>query len=640
MGDISYDIRIDWDMDGGFDIGDFESNLQGWVAGGTVPPTLAQSTTRAFHGLNSMLITWGAGGVFPLAGLTLNNLVSGKTYSLSAWVYVPTGSKNLLWAVAGISTGVASSTKDAWVEITHSFAATGTSHAIQIWPDVLPAGGEQAWVDLIRITGPGENVTSRVLDRASIKLQYGRDQARALSPIAPGQAEIELDNSTQDYSPDNASSPLFGKLLPGRPLSIYAMHNQVAYNVLSAALEDYEVIPSAESKSVKFTALDALGQLQSMEISTGIYRGIRTGDALRVILDAVGWTGGRDIDLGCSVLPWWWVDSRNALDAVKDIMACEGLGASIYIGQYGEVVFRDRCARLMRTESKTSQATFHSINEPAIDQELDYDVGWRDIVNYVTVNATERLIDTGLSTVYQDTSLRTIATGETVSILAKASDLFIEAVTPSSGTDYTVLSGSVSVSLTRTSGESTEIRVTASSAAVVSGMAVRAYKVVSLRDVTVTSSDQVSISTYKLRALNYDAPFISVNDAKAIADSIVASHKDRLPIVTIKLVNKNDTRIVQMLNRKLGDRVTITIPEASVNADFYIERVEHVIHVDKHETWFGCEKIVTELTAPFILDVSVLDTGKITKIGFVNASELFILDDPAQGLIGTFLLGT
>lgn len=639
MADITYDVRIDWDMDGGFDIGDFEIDLEGWTFGGSVPPTVVRSTVRAYHGIGSCLITWGVGGSFPGIQKTVTGLTSGRTYGLSAWVYVPTSGQNLLWAVPGIGTGVASTVKDAWVEITYSFIATGTTQLVQIWPQSSPAGGETGYADLMRISWVGENVTSRTLDRGSIKVQYGRDQARALSPIAPGQGALEIDNESKDYSPDNVSSPLYGSLLPGRRISVYAFHNQVAYNILRANLEEYEIDPSNDKRSVTFTAIDPLGILQTISVSTRLYQTIRTGEALGVILDEIGWTAGRDIDLGCSVLPLWWVESQNALDAVKDLLGCEGLGAMAYIGESGDFIFRDRSAHLTRTESNTVQATFTSTTEPAIGQDIGYDVGWRDIYNSVSVDVEERTVDVGLSVVYEDEVRRTIAAGETLTINATGKNLFIDAVTPSSGTDYTVVSGTVSVSLSRTSGESTVISLRATTAAVVAGMRIRAYKMVTLRNVKITASDSVSIENYRTRSLSWGAPYVGVNDARAIAELIVATHRDRLPIVVIKLINSNDTRTVQLLSRNLGDRVRLTIPEASVDSDFSIERIEHVINVDRHETFFGCEKIPSDVANVFVLDVSLLNTGTIGRFGLVSAGELFILDSPTQGLLGSYLLG-
>lgn len=484
----------------------------------------------------------------------------------------------------------------------------------------------------------GEDITTRVLDRGSIKIQYGRDQARSLSPIAPGQAAFQVDNSSKDYSPDNASSPLFGSLLPGRPMRLQATHNAVTYTLFRGSIDGYDIDPKLAERSVTFTGLDSLGDLATIIISTGLYQTIRTGDAIRAILDAIGWTAGRDIDLGATVLPWWWAENKNALDALKELLAAEGPSSIAYIGPSGEFIFRDREHRLIRTASKSVQATFDSVSEPAIDTEITYDVGWRDILNYVTCDVNELIIDVGLSTVYEDKAIRQIAAGETVTIRAKGS-VFIDAVTPASGTDYIVRSGSVSVALSRTSGESAEIRVTASTAAQVEGMKLRAYKLVTLRTVKVESRDQESIAKYKQRSMNYSAPFIGINDAQAILDKIIATHKDRLPIVTIRLVNANDTRIVQMLDRDLSDRIHITMPEANVDADFYIERIEHEINAGKHTTSFGCEKVLTDISGTFVLDVSLLDTGKIGRVGFVNPTELFILDDASQGLIGTNLLG-
>lgn len=69
----------------------------------------------------------------------------------------------------------------------------------------------------------GEDVSARVLDRGTtLTIRYGRDQARAFSPLAPGRAQFELDNRSRDYSPENTSSPLYGLVLPGRAVRIQA----------------------------------------------------------------------------------------------------------------------------------------------------------------------------------------------------------------------------------------------------------------------------------------------------------------------------------------------------------------------------------------------------------------------------------
>jgi hypothetical protein len=495
------------------------------------------------------------------------------------------------------------------------------------------------WNDDGDFSDTGENITARTLDRSSIKLQYGRDQGRALSPIAPGQASIEVNNRSHDYSPDNVSSPLYGNLLPGRQLRIQATHNAVTYNLFNGSLEDYDVDPGRSVQSVKFTAVDAIGELAGTTLSTALYSAIRTGAALNVILDEVGWTAGRDIDLGCSVLPWWWEEGTNALDAVKNILKAEGLSAIAFLGANGEFVFRDRSARLTRTESVNVQATFTSTTEPAIDTAIQYDVGWREIYNVVTCSAEEKILDGSLSTIYQDGAIRQLSAGETVLVNASSTEPFVEAVTPVAGTDYILRSGAITVSLSRTTGQSTVISITASTAAQIEGLAVRAIKLVTLRTVAVQATDEASILKYRKRTLTYDAKFISINDARAVVDTVIASRKDRLPQVTIKLLNKNDTRILQMLGRDLSDRNHITIPEANINADFFIERIEHTINVDRQETRFGCEKVLTVPTGVFALDDSLLGSANVGAVGSVGPAEIFILDNATNGVIGVNLIG-
>lgn len=495
------------------------------------------------------------------------------------------------------------------------------------------------WNDDGDFNDAGENITATTLNRAGIHLQYGRDQARSLAPISPGQASLEVNNSAKTYSPDNASSPLFGDLLPGRQLRIQATHNAVTYNMFNGSLEGYDVDPSRQTKSVKFTAIDPIGELATINLSTSLYNAIRTGHALHVILDEVGWTAGRDIDEGCSVLPWWWEEGTDALQAVKNILAAEGLSAIAHLGSTGEFIFRDRSARLIRTESVNVQATFTSTTEPAVDPAIGYDVGWRGITNFVTCKADEKSVDLNLSNVYEDKAIRQLAIGETVLINAVSGDPFVNAVIPVAGTDYILRSGAVSMALSRTSGQSTVISITATTAAQVEGLAVRAFKLITLRTVTVQASDETSIGKYRQKSLNYDAKFVSINDARDIVDTILAQRKDRLPQVTITLVNKNDSRILQMLGRDISDRIHITVPEASVDADFFIERIEHEINVDRHVTKFGCERILAGATGVFTLDDSLLGSANVGAAGYVGPSELFILDSGTNGLIGVNLLG-
>ncbi|TAJ21831.1 MAG: hypothetical protein EPO65_00590 [Dehalococcoidia bacterium] len=128
-----------------------ETSVADWSAGGSVPPTLSQSNTRAQDGTQSLRIAWGTGGVLPLAQTTVTGLTIGRTYTVSAYGYVPTGDPGLALVIAGIGGGSAMTTKDAFTRFTKTFTATATSHVVQVWPTPAPTAGDLAWVDAVQV---------------------------------------------------------------------------------------------------------------------------------------------------------------------------------------------------------------------------------------------------------------------------------------------------------------------------------------------------------------------------------------------------------------------------------------------------------------------------------------------------------
>lgn len=130
----------------------FEVDTSGWSVGGSVPPTLARSVVRAHHGTASGLITWGTGGTFPQIQTSLAGLVIGKQYAASAWVYVPATNPAIKLAIGSGPVGLASTVNDAWQQVYVEFTASSTlDNTLQVWPDVSPTSGQQAWVDEILV---------------------------------------------------------------------------------------------------------------------------------------------------------------------------------------------------------------------------------------------------------------------------------------------------------------------------------------------------------------------------------------------------------------------------------------------------------------------------------------------------------
>lgn len=494
----------------------------------------------------------------------------------------------------------------------------------------------------------GDDVTDRVLDRgAGFFARYGRDQARAFSPIAPGQAGLEIDNSSRDYSPENASSPLAGKVLPGRRIRARATLGGTTYGLFRGFLDDYEVLPDVEQRSVQITCMDGLERLRGIQLSTPLYRGIRSGEAVGRLLDAIGWpSSDRDLDVGASTFPFWIEDGTDALSALQRILDSEGGAALATIDENNYFIYRDRHHRLIRSASKVSQATFHSDNEPAISPPVRYDQGWKEIANIVRFEQPIRTIGT-LAVVWQTAATYAIADGQTIEIPANASAPFLDAVTPVAGVDYVLRSGTVTTALSRTAAQSLSVFVTAvGGLAVIDGMAVRAYPVSSASNTVVYAEDSTSRAKYGSQPWpsGRSPVWASLNDALAIAELILAARAERLPTMTITIRGQgNDVRLLQQLARDLSDRVRLTEPETGLDGDFWIEQIQHSISgATGHVTTFGLEKVPGVPTNLFRFDTTGagFDDGRFAGRIADDPTTIWIWDNPSQGKFDTGLFAT
>ena len=199
-------------------------------------------------------------------------------------------------------------------------------------------------------------------------------------------------------------------------------------------------------------------------------------------------------------------------------------------------MFRDRHHRLTNTESLTSQATFSNVAEPAFSAPLVYDQGWRDIVNSVTLSVDERAPSGVLEEVWASDKSYGIGDGETLVLRAELSDPVIGAVTPVGGIDYQLRSGTVTATLSRTTGASVTIFLKATGGpAVVEALRLRAYPVAVRSTRQVFADDSESIRKYGRKSYTQDAPWVNVHDAEAIAEVILAHRAERLPIASFRV---------------------------------------------------------------------------------------------------------
>lgn len=649
----NYQVLIDWDADGGLLTGDFEDGADGWNAQAIVvaAPTIAVSTVRAYHGDASLLVTWSAwaGGSIQLVQTDLmTGFIAGRSYTMSARAWVPsTGGAHVLCAVAGIGLGAGSSLTDQWQEISYTFTATGATHLLQIWVGGTPAGGSQTWIDYARVLTAGEDVGPGGLNRmpwqSALDIRYGRDQARALAPVAPGRLTgLELDNVDRDYSPLNSSSPLSGLLGPGREVAVTAAYSGKVYSLYRGYLDGFGVSSDLADRRASFTAVDGLVQLKGVSVATAVYPAARTGEAIGHILDAAGWTRGRDLDPGASTVRWWYADGDDALAAITELIEAEGPSATAYIGPAGQFVFRDRHHRLIRDASTTVQATFRDAGaEPLHDPPVTVDYGWRDVINRVEVKVDEREPAGSSAQVWIDETAFVLDPGQAKVITVRLQNPVWAAIPPTWGGDdpdiVTVSAVSVTSELSRTSGQTLELTLRtlpSASPVVVSRVRLRAQPITTVRSLTVSGED-TSSSRKGRKTHRPSTPWLTRHDAEAIVDLILGQRAERRPVITFTVINSSATALTQQLTRDLSDRVHVIDAEAGFVDDCYVEQIHHRISDGGrlHVTTFAAETVPTIPADVFRFDVTGagFDDGVFAPSGIDDPDTIFRFDTAGQG---------
>lgn len=412
---------------------------------------------------------------------------------------------------------------------------------------------------------------------------------------------------------------------PGAGIILYGDLIQMTTNpvtIFRGHLDEYTLLPARNERKVTISCLDPLAQLTESKATTDLYPSIRTGDAIHKILDSISWSGVlRDIDTGATTLRWWSVNAVDAWSAIQDILAAEGSPALITSDSSGSIVFRDRHHRLIRTASTTSQVTLRDTgSEPKFSEPLMYDQGWRDVVNDVLFEVDERGPAPDRSVIWESDLVYNVGASATLSFTISTEDPFYDAAVLTS----TVISGSATVSINVTQGQSTTISIVAGGGgAQVTNIQLDGYVVGVQRTLQVSASDATSISLYGSKSGPDGAGAASYADAEAIAALAVLYRKTRLPIVQLDVRGSNATRLTQCITRNLSDRITIVDAETGLNRAFFIEQINHQV-IDAgalHTTTFGCEAVPT-------------------TSGLDDPSTVFIFNHANNGKFGTGKFGT
>jgi hypothetical protein len=496
------------------------------------------------------------------------------------------------------------------------------------------------WSRTGQFTGTLEDVTtpgSGILANDDLVVSWGRQDARGTQDATAGQFDLALNNHGRQFSPENTASPIYGDVLPGTRVQFQVTVNDATTTLFDGPMDKFKVDSKSPARTFSTTAYDGWGIPGAEKLSTPVYSGMRTGDLINVILDAIGWDPiRRDIDPGATVVDWWWLEGQDASTAVTDLVHSEGPTAIAYVIG-GVFTFRDRHHRLLRSQSTASQGLITYIipagSGPAGDFKMDrgsfdYDHGIDDIFNVASFQV-QRRAPAAAAQVWNTESPISLNSGEVLQLIVQASDPFIYAQVPQpfvydadgnpiSG-EYLLTSGSIaSITLSRTSGQTCIMTITAggSGCFLPNGIALTAAPLTQGDAMQVASSDQSSINTFDTQTWDGETPpWCNQYDMQAIADRIVAAYAGVRPVVTLSITTSVASPtaaryLAWMVARAISDRVTIRNDDVGFNSDMVIERLAHT---------------VTKLGTKHRIDIGMQGTEP------VQASNAFTFDGAGQG---------
>lgn len=531
----------------------------------------------------------------------------------------------------------------AWTATVTTVALIGFLAALRPAPGIGGYTLSVDWSGNGDFTGTREDVTASVLDDPPVTARWGRDLGRAYGPCPAGTLAFSLRNDDRAFMPNYASSPIAGLVEQGRAVNL----DVDGTTLFNGVLDDFDIDRSAPAKDFQATCLDGWGRPGAEKLSTELFTGLRTGDAVNIVLDEIGWTGGRSVDRGATTLPWWWAEGDDAATAVEKIVDSEGPPAIAYV-EAGTFYFRDRHHRITRTRSTVSQSTWtHAIPSGSapgtlkVAPDYDYDFGLKNIYNTVDLTVDER-VPTARGEVWTADDVWNLADGSTLTLDVDASDPFLRAVTPEQDVDYEVVVGNVTVWLSRDSGQTVKIYVRpfAGTSALLRGMKLRADSVPVLRTYRVRAVESASVKLHGTQTWDRTLPYAGRYDAQNIAGIVTGAYSQARPALGLTIANVAAAYDAEIAARAISDRVTAVLDDTGLDADIFVERVQHEITKLGviHRLTISGEPVVEQPANVFILDSatnSVLDTNVLGYEGISSAGTVFILDSATQGVLDT-----
>lgn len=468
-----------------------------------------------------------------------------------------------------------------------------------------------SWDGSGAFTGPYDDVTPDVAGEPGLVVTEGRDAAQTLAPPRVASGTFELFNHDGTYSQHRADSPVYQRVLPGRPVG-YRLSAGTATPYDEARPYDeadpydgrgtweagrhvIDDISQQTGWGQQRVGLGTIGTevvLIDSRITVPLQLGLRTDQCVQLILDACGWPASRRIiGLSDTTLIAWWCDEQQPWAALLELLGAEGPG-TFYVDRYDNFHWEGRNFRTITTRANTSQATFsdRSGGGGLWFRQIGYDPNYQSISNRATFSTRRRQAQ-AITKVWEYGATLTLTAGESRTLIARPSDPFVNADLIREGTDYAVVPPlGATVTISATSGFVMFIEVTAgpSGASITgitsNGIQLRAQPLTVVSETIVENSinADASIATYSpIVGAAIPIPYV-VNgwpelepaQAEAVCNAWVSRYREPRALVTIVIEAVDAAHAYQILTRLPSDRITLVEANTGLADDAWINSME------------------------------------------------------------------
>lgn len=211
---------------------------------------------------------------------------------------------------------------------------------------------DQASIATPTFSGAYDDITAQAAGIHVDEISITRGREDDLSTVRAGEITVSGRDTLGRFNPRNSSSPLYGSVLPVKPIKVTATYSGVTYPLGLAWTDRIEWQPvGSRGGEFQIHALDMFTRFDNFRPLLSSIGATTTGAAIGRMLDAMGWTDAslRRLAIGDSIPDFFTTQgilnsgTTSMLTLIENLLLAER--GIVFIGADGAVVYQSRTQR-------------------------------------------------------------------------------------------------------------------------------------------------------------------------------------------------------------------------------------------------------------------------------------------------------